>query len=267
MSVPGRALSASAGEPREVGRNGTSRTLARPLGRAISGACFPDTGGGSRRTFDRRFDRGRGELVASGVSTRYLTAEIGREIRHHVATGAHGTSECGPGSTGHKRLSRAAPRLRSVWSMAGWLAFGGVLIALSSFVFGRRDFGRELAGKVFVLTLRWHVGIPEAFTKVRVTNGGASPIFSVGVATFDWGRRGRVWWLRRPDRWWTGDRLVGRTFAIVSPSSQTEIAELPAPTTAERGPELPPVILTFTDGNGRRWIRWPDGRLSRRLLR
>ena len=26
-----------------------------------------------------------------------------------------------------------------------------------------------------------------------------------------------------------------------------------------------PIIIVFTDGNGRRWVRWPDGRLSRQF--
>jgi hypothetical protein len=103
-----------------------------------------------------------------------------------------------------------------------------------------------------------------AFTKYQIVNDGALPASSVGVSAWTWGRRRITWRFRRRDSWMTGSRLEGgAVFPTIVPRSRTEVHDLPG--LWEWGPpgDPPPIMLTFRDGLGRRWIRWPDGKLTR----
>ncbi len=195
------------------------------------------------------------------------TGNVGARLKNEVRSCRSGASDFG-----RLQAFGCAVRCRfhlgarsTVRTMSELVAVGALLVALSSFAFGRRDFGREHAANVYALSIEWRVGDADAFTKVRIRNGGP-PRSSPSVSRCTTGVGVVICGGYEPTRWWSGTRFVGRAFAIILPSSEGELAELPAPTTT-RGADVPPVILTFTDGNGRRWIRWPDGRLSRRLLR
>jgi hypothetical protein len=155
------------------------------------------------------------------------------------------------------------------WSrVGGALALAGGLAAVAAFVANRLDQARAMAASLYVqvpLHLAGPAPTPQrAFTKYQIVNGGALPASTVGVSAWDWGERRRITWrFRRHDNWMTGGRMGGHVFPTIFPNSSTEVHDLPG--LWEWGPpgELPPIMLTYRDGLGRRWIRWPDGKLTR----
>jgi hypothetical protein len=72
---------------------------------------------------------------------------------------------------------------------------------------------------------------------------------------------------------WTWNRnsaaLISRTIASMNPISNSNEIEFagyppaPPPGPSEVRNRNPPFQLKFTDNSGRRWRRWPDGRLKR----
>jgi len=148
-----------------------------------------------------------------------------------------------------------------------WLALAGGLTAVAAFVQERRDRIRADAADVYVVVTEYRCASPEdeerSFTRFQVFNRAARPIFRVGVAAWDWGRRRITWRLRRHENWMTGRRIVGRVFSTIAPSTETSEAKLPGLLPDGDPGESPPIMLVFRDGHGRRWVRWPDGRLMK----
>jgi hypothetical protein len=149
-----------------------------------------------------------------------------------------------------------------------WLALAGGLSAVAAFMANRRDAARSDAAGVYVqVTLFQGAPAPggsATFTRYKIVNNGQLPASSVGIQALDWGRRRLLWRLRRRKNWWTGDWLAGgAVYPIISPNSETDENELAGP--AKWGPtgETHPLMLKFRDGQGREWVRWPDGKLTR----
>jgi hypothetical protein len=158
-------------------------------------------------------------------------------------------------------------------TVPGWLGLLALVFTAATFVIGRRDAGRDLASKVsvIVLSMRWGGGPVTGgqgnHTTAQIRNDSDAPIFDCQIVLFDWGLRHSLWWERTVPEWWTTRRVDGRLIATVLPNSQSanDAAELDGLGLPPQKPEsiLPPLVLIFRDGNGRHWVRWPDGKLSR----
>jgi hypothetical protein len=148
-------------------------------------------------------------------------------------------------------------------SVPAWLGELAGIAVVIAFLAGRLDARRELAAQVLATHVSTQLTTTaESSITVQVANYSPAPIFNVGVATYDWGRRRWDWRLRHRRKWWTGARFAGRVVVTIPPELHGPVCDLPAPRTPGKLGELPPVIVTFTDGNGHRWVRWPDGRLN-----
>jgi hypothetical protein len=158
-------------------------------------------------------------------------------------------------------------------SVPQWLALGGVLLAVASYIAGRWDVVRDNAAKVYVIITAFQIGTgradgPGAWTKARIHNGSALPIYDAALSAWEWGARRSTWRLRKHSAWMTGEQVTGCVFPTISPggdSDEEELFGLHHPSREDPKPESirPPLMLVFRDGNGRRWVRWPDGRLNR----
>jgi hypothetical protein len=172
--------------------------------------------------------------------------------------------------------------------VSSWFVVGSVLVAASTFWAARRDAVRAQASKVYGVDSgdRFSTGGPNEFMVVGVWNRSDGPIFDIHVFLYRYGgRRRRTWrWRsRNPYLWLTSEyvqRAAGFGADVFGP--EVEVPPLDAGLQARVAfgdpgrpvvkPDEPldssgyiaPVVVTFTDGNGRRWVRWPDGRLSRR---
>lgn len=155
-------------------------------------------------------------------------------------------------------------------NVPAWLALIGGLTAAFAFTAGRLDARRLLASQVFAVLTSFRLGVDRqtgtyGHVNVKPTNYGNAPIFDVGISVHQRGRRRWFWRLRGRADWWTGApvRGGGRLWSTILPESEGEVAELPAPDASRDADRTnPPVIMTFRDGNGRRWVRWPDGKLT-----
>ena len=73
-------------------------------------------------------------------------------------------------------------------------------------------------------------------------------------------------------QWMTGRRIAGNVYSTLLAHSASKESELPGvglPVSNKKLGDtqvMPVLLLAFRDGNGRRWIRWPDGKLSRLRL-
>lgn len=147
-----------------------------------------------------------------------------------------------------------------------WLALSGGLVAVASFAAGRRDLTRTEAAGIY-LDVTWYQAAPPppeqaVSTRLKIVNRSRLPALSAEVSVWDWGRR-RFWWrFRRHERWMTGPRIQGVVYPAITPESESDEADLSGPP-GKGPPERPPVVLVFRDGFGRRWVRWPDGKLTR----
>ena len=157
-------------------------------------------------------------------------------------------------------------------SVPSWLGLAGVVVAAAAFVSGRFDAMRRPASMVFPIVTSYKYGSRDEdnHTTVRIENGSDMPAFECGISLYDWGRRRRAWRVRPHDNWMTGKRIVGRVYPTLLAHSETGEDQLPGlanPMEPDHTPTLryvsPNVLLVFRDGNGRRWVRWPDGKLSR----
>jgi hypothetical protein len=152
-------------------------------------------------------------------------------------------------------------------SVPEWLSLLAIVGGVVAFLIGRRDASRSQASRVFLIVLSFTTSTDarSATTKVEVANLSDAPVFDVNVLQFGWGGRRRTWRLRTTDQWTTGDRVrPGRLFATIPPNTRgltQNMAGLPPPPLA--GQVTPPFVMVFRDGNGRRWVRWHDGRLNR----
>jgi hypothetical protein len=156
------------------------------------------------------------------------------------------------------------------WSeLPSWIGVIAVVIGALTFAASRRDAHRALASKVFVFGPYQGASHDDpGWTNVEIHNNGDAPIFDCSVSLYDWGERRRTWRARKATDWWSANRIDGRHFSIITPTSRSAedhglMGGLGNP--PKRYESLrPPVILIFRDGNGRRRVRWPDGRLTRK---
>jgi hypothetical protein len=153
------------------------------------------------------------------------------------------------------------------WGDAGvWLALIIAVVVAVAFVAGRLDDRRALASRVYVVLSHPSdkpAGAADRHVSVRPTNYGEAPVFGLAVALHAVGHRRRSWRFQHREHWWTGALLPEgvRNYPMIEPDSSGETVELPVP--ADVPPTRdPPAIVTFRDSNGRRWVRWPNGKLQ-----
>ncbi len=156
-------------------------------------------------------------------------------------------------------------------SVPAWvgLAFGST--ALAAYVSARRDARRAPGAAVYLVHQGFKVSSPPSdddFTAYKVVNTGSLPVYDVGVSVWEYGRRRWFWRIRRFTRWMTSDQITGRVHVAIEPGGQGEGGDMPAPRHRSEAKRVgdstaPPVLVVFRDGNGRQWVRWPDGRLNR----
>jgi hypothetical protein len=155
------------------------------------------------------------------------------------------------------------------WGDAGsWLALIIALVAAVAFVGGRLDDRRALASRVYVVVSKSTAsddspGGAADRVSVRPTNYGEVPIFGLAIALHSFGHRRRSWRFQQREQWWTGQPVPGgvRSYPMIEPDSSGQAVELPVPEGLHPRRD-PQVILTFRDSNGRRWVRWPNGKLQ-----
>jgi len=154
-------------------------------------------------------------------------------------------------------------------NLVSWLALVGVVVGVFTYASARRDASRRSATHIYVVVTSFHYGTnpdnENHHTRARVVNDSDTPIFDVSVSLWDWGKRRVGWRLRRHPAWMTSKRLVGRYYATLLPKTSTPEEGWPTVkvTSVMTQSVLPPFLLVFRDGNGRRWVRWPDGKLTR----
>lgn len=168
------------------------------------------------------------------------------------------------------------------------LAVAGGLVAVATFAASRLDGQREQASAVYLIQRNWTMDMDEpdaAKVTVALHNDSDLPVLDIAVASWNFGSRRRLWRLHASNDWcgpWRrakrsqrrGDELLSGSWlgsssrANLQPRSTTADAVLRAPHTRPAAREdenlRPPVTLAFRDANGRRWVRWHDGKLSRR---
>jgi hypothetical protein len=145
-----------------------------------------------------------------------------------------------------------------------WLTLGTLLLALGAFVVERWDKTRAPACGVYAVVDHpdADVGSDPVPTEVKVWNNGDFPVFEVFLSVWDRGKRRMTWRFRRHEHWLTGTRLQLCTIRHVSPKASAD-----ADVTCELGAkprDKAPIVISFRDGNGRCWVRWPDGQLTHR---
>ena len=150
-----------------------------------------------------------------------------------------------------------------------WLGLLGGVAAVGSWWL------RRTADKVgiYAIASRWSRSTSGAddFTSYKVVNGGQYPLRDVEVSVWSQGNRRRLWRALKPARWFSGERLGGRWHHVVEPGQcveSNEGDELPAPRldgppAKDHLTPAPDLLLTFYDGKGNRWVRWPNGKLNR----
>jgi hypothetical protein len=90
------------------------------------------------------------------------------------------------------------------------------------------------------------------------------PTYDVVLSLWEFGKRRRLWRFHGRANWLTSERLTTRIYPAIPPRESVGKVDLPAPGTEPRDvSKAPPAVVTFRDGNGRNWVRWPDGRLNR----
>jgi hypothetical protein len=177
-------------------------------------------------------------------------------------------------------------------SVSSWFVVGSILVAAATFWATRRDLARAQASKVFAVGNRPSVeGIVEAAT-VTLTNASDGPIFDVFLSCHRGGAARRLgwrlhWradsatllthpaWVPKPDEGKPGIRMgVNAAILAVVESGHSCVVDFEMLTGAL---SLPPLrrrstfvygmapVVQFRDGGGRRWTRWYDGKLTRRI--
>jgi len=160
-------------------------------------------------------------------------------------------------------------------TVPAWVALIGALVAAIAFVSGRLDATRAQAQAVYLIVTSSHYGVgpnrSKDHTHVEVSNDSALPVYDLSIAGWQWGKRRRFWRFRKPDEWMTSERLDGRLWVVMRPQSKVTDDQMQPvkgfPPSTGRSPRdslSPPFTLTFRDASGRRWVRWPDGKLHRR---
>ncbi len=104
---------------------------------------------------------------------------------------------------------------------------------------------------------------PGPPTQVTVVNSGRLLVRRVYVTAREPGRRRLTWRLRRYENWTSGHHIICEEIKKpLEPGERVDL-ELPAPRSPAVGGDEPPVILSFRDGRDRRWVRWPNSRVTR----
>ena len=157
-------------------------------------------------------------------------------------------------------------------NVPAWLGLVFASVALLSYVTSRLDSRRSAASGVHVIPVTFQYSAPKPkegdHTAYRIVNAGRVPAYDVEVSAWEFGSRRWLWRFRRAPSWMTGARIDARLHIAVLPGQSVWSkgdAELTAPRIGARQSEspVPPLMLIFRDGDGRRWVRWPDGRLNR----
>ena len=126
------------------------------------------------------------------------------------------------------------------------------------------------AGEVYaaVVSHRWRTssGVYDEL-RLRAVNGSSAPVFHMTVEILEWD------WKRPRSKKASsqGKAVTSRMFPTLMPGTESKEIDLDgmikiAPSTGDARSYqwvTPPVRFSFTDAGGRRWIRWPDGRLVR----
>jgi hypothetical protein len=162
-----------------------------------------------------------------------------------------------------------------------WIGLGSAVVALITYVSSRRDSKRTPASSVFVTCPDGRGHDPDIRT-ITVNNTSTLPITDVTISSWSsTPKRAGPWWriprldfsddLSKPHRffwhffqWWNwlwGWKLQHWYWYSVGPSESRQV-DLLVETTARR--LAPQLMLTFKDGSGRAWVRWPNGRLNRK---
>jgi hypothetical protein len=157
-------------------------------------------------------------------------------------------------------------------SVPEWFAFAAVLVAVAGYWSSRRDREREQASAVFVELTQFRKSANvsptiEMTVTATVRNTSRGQIVDVGIGLYAPGARRRGWWFRtkRVD-WWTGEYLTGRVYYTIRGQNIGTPVDLAATyQTVDQAThrDRPALVLEFTDANGRRWVRWPSGQMSR----
>jgi hypothetical protein len=163
-----------------------------------------------------------------------------------------------------------------------WIGLGSAVAALFTYISSRRDSKRTPASSVFVTCSDGRGDDPDIRT-ITVHNGSAFPITDVTISSWSSApnQKGKWWWnLLRMDvsddfskphrflwhilKWWNwiwGWKLQHWYWYSVGPGESRQV-NLLVETSAKR--LAPQLMLMFRDGSGRAWVRWPNGRLSRK---
>ena len=162
-----------------------------------------------------------------------------------------------------------------------WIGLGGAVAALTTYASSRRDSKRTPASSVFVTCPDGQENEPDIRT-ITVHNASALPVTDVVISSWSSTpkKEGRPWDILRLDfgddfskphrffwhffRWWNwlwGWKLQHWYWYSVGPGECRQVGLLVETTARRLAPQL---MLTFRDGSGRAWVRWPDGRLSRK---
>lgn len=148
-----------------------------------------------------------------------------------------------------------------------WLTLAGGLTAVVTFVTSRRDATRSEAAGLYAVVTGYQAAPAPAdrpvHTRYKVVNDGQQPALAVGISAWGWGRRRWTWRVRPHADWMTGTRIVGTVYPSISPRSETPEDEFPGVDVVGPAEERPPLMLIYRDGHGRRWVRWPDAKLTR----
>jgi hypothetical protein len=149
-----------------------------------------------------------------------------------------------------------------------WLTLGTLLLALGAFVVERWDKTRTPACGVYAVVDHpdADVGPAAVPTKVQIWNNGDFPVFDVFVSVWDGGKRRMTWRFRRHEHWLTGTRRQLCMIRHVSPeaSADADVMWRLAAKPSDDASIMPPIVIKFREGNGRCWVRWPDGQLTHR---
>jgi hypothetical protein len=153
-------------------------------------------------------------------------------------------------------------------NVPAWIALVGGLSALVSYATARVDARRVVASGLYVVPTRYKYGDPpsdENRSDHKIANAGSLPVYDVGVSVWEFGRRRWFWRFRLATDWMSGKRLEGRVFPAIEPGGTVDVEDMTPPQrpTEPTDSRRPPILLIFRDGNGRKWVRWPDGRLNR----
>ena len=162
-------------------------------------------------------------------------------------------------------------------SVPAWVGLIGALVAGASYLAGRHEQRRALAAKVYVMPVSglYKLDLLDPIPNrlelgVQVVNDSPGPIFDIHVIVWNHGGRRRIVWqlwpyYERVTRGHVTDAVVtamwpesrSKEFAMVG-----RIGRMPIGMRRDSFA----ISISFRDANGRRWVRWPDGRMSTERL-